>query len=711
VSAGDDPRDCPYVGLDPFDSAHADYFFGRRRESKIIADHVLTRPVTVLYGPSGVGKSSILNVGLPAALKQFADTEREEEAEVGQPEVGTAAAEGIDGDFTIRRLRDWQDPAKAEELLSTWAAETASRPILVILDQFEEYFLYRDRTRMQGLDRALDNVAARRDPPLHLLFGIRDDALHQLDQLRAFIPGILETTIELRGLNDGGVREAILGPIERYNESFRQVTPITVEDALVATLIRQLKEADNAFGRGPVIPGAERRIELPYLQLALTKLWTAEGGAAATAMREVTLIHQLGGVGRIVRDHVNGVMGHLNTREQVLCARMFDRLVNAIGGKIAYPTVALANAEVVGPNVTEGEVEAVLNKLTPKDARILKPVMTGGLPGFEIFHDVLGLPVLEWKRDQEFAAREKEAAVARRARGRTRLVRALLCVLFAGIIAGASAWWNQEWLKDQIYAFRNVHALTAAQEQTLKPNEGFNECTDCPEMVVVPAGSFTMGSPSSEKGRVEDEGPTHIVTIATPFAVSKFEVTFDEWDACVADGGCSLAPPDEGWGRGRRPIINVNWDDAHAYVSWLRKITGKPYRLLTEAEYEYAARGGRQPETAYPWGNDVEVNGTAMANCDGCGSEWNGKQTAPVGSFVANGFGLYDMVGNVWEWVEDCWHENYVGAPTNGSAWIEGGDCSQRFVRGGSWFNAPSFVRSASRNFDSVADRYNMASL
>ena len=159
------------------------------------------------------------------------------------------------------------------------------------------------------------------------------------------------------------------------------------------------------------------------------------------------------------------------------------------------------------------------------------------------------------------------------------------------------------------------------------------------------------------------------------------------------DGGCNgYKPSDEGWGRGRRPVINVSWDDAQAYVAWLSKKTGKSYRLLSGAEYEYAMRAGTQ--TVYPWGDTI---GTNNANCHACGSQWDAKQTAPVGSFAANGFGLYDMVGNVREWTEDCYHDTYSGAPSDGSAWIEGGNCYHRVVRGGSFLLAPAFLRSASR--------------
>jgi formylglycine-generating enzyme required for sulfatase activity len=187
--------------------------------------------------------------------------------------------------------------------------------------------------------------------------------------------------------------------------------------------------------------------------------------------------------------------------------------------------------------------------------------------------------------------------------------------------------------------------------------------------------------------------PQHKVTIARPFAVAKFEVTFDEWDTCVAFGDCAQDISDSGFGRGARPAINLSWEQAKAYVAWLSKMTGKPYRLLTEAEYEYATRAGTQ--TLYPWGDDIGLNN---ANCGECGSKWDKRETSPVGSFPPNGFGLYDMVGNNWEWVEDCYHPDYNGAPTDGSAWTTGCVMEQRHViRAGSYLTPALRVRSDSR--------------
>jgi formylglycine-generating enzyme required for sulfatase activity len=230
--------------------------------------------------------------------------------------------------------------------------------------------------------------------------------------------------------------------------------------------------------------------------------------------------------------------------------------------------------------------------------------------------------------------------------------------------------------------------LTAQAERTLKPGSTpFKECVSCPEMVVVPAGSFIMGS-----SEVNEEKPPHSVTIRQPFAIGEFEVTFDEWYACVAHGGCDYRPDDSGWGWGRQPVAKVSWDDAKQYVGWIAKLTGKPYRLLTEAEWEYAERA--DATTTYSWGNDIGKN---KANCNGCGSQWDNKRTAPVGSFEPNAFGLHDMHGNVWERVEDCWHASYAGAPSDGNEWATSCTDGRRVVRGGSAYNDPWDLRAGIR--------------
>lgn len=290
-----------------------------------------------------------------------------------------------------------------------------------------------------------------------------------------------------------------------------------------------------------------------------------------------------------------------------------------------------------------------------------------------------------------------------------RLVLASVCV-FAGLVfasgsttVGEAADRSPQWPE-------TLPALNPSQAE--RPGQRFQDCPDCPEMVVVPPGSVLMGSSPSEVQRGLNEGPQRRVTIPRPFAVGAYEVTFREWDACVRGGGCrGYRPDDERWGRGTLPVTNVSWEDAQAYVAWLSEEAGAEYRLPSEAEWQYAARAGTR--TARYWGeSDAEqcryANGAdevlrehdpdpPIAFCsDGY------AQTAPVGSFQPNGFGLHDVMGNVQEWTQDCWSGGYRGAPVDGSP-HEPDDCSARNLSGGSWALGPWHLRSASR-FGAEAD-------
>ena len=239
--------------------------------------------------------------------------------------------------------------------------------------------------------------------------------------------------------------------------------------------------------------------------------------------------------------------------------------------------------------------------------------------------------------------------------------------------------------------------------------ETLRDCPECPELVVVPGGSFVMGAAETEPGYSGDESPQHQVTVPS-FAAGAYEVTFDEWDACVTASGCDgYTPKDMGWGRGRHPVVNVSWEDVQKYLAWLSAKTGKSYRLLSEAEWEYAARGnaeGGASEPPFWWGTSIEAS---QANYDasvayGGGSTGEYRQrTLEVGSFQPNAFGLYDVHGNAAEWVQDCHANNYLkmpvrGAPPeDGSAW-EWSSCSSRDIRGGSYIDLPSALRVATRD-------------
>ncbi len=227
-----------------------------------------------------------------------------------------------------------------------------------------------------------------------------------------------------------------------------------------------------------------------------------------------------------------------------------------------------------------------------------------------------------------------------------------------------------------------------------EPGQRFRDCPECPEMTVLPAGSFIMGSPAWEAGHREHETPARRIQIGHSLAVGVHEVTAEEWDACVADGGCNGYSPPAPWGRGQLPAVFLSWQDAQSYAAWLSRRTGRSYRLPTEAEWEYAARAG----TAGAW----HTGGQITPDDANYGNAVDGP--APVGSYPPNMFGLHDMHGNVWEWVEDCWNPSHAGAPADGSARLSG-DCNWRVLRGGSWLNGPGSIRSASRFRTSSEER------
>lgn len=232
----------------------------------------------------------------------------------------------------------------------------------------------------------------------------------------------------------------------------------------------------------------------------------------------------------------------------------------------------------------------------------------------------------------------------------------------------------------------------------------FADCPECPVMVTIPAGSFTQGSPLGEPQSDEAERPQRQVSIST-FAMGRTEVTFNQWMACFADGGCTHNPDDNNFGRGDHPVIDVSWIDAQQYVNWLSDKTGRDYRLPSESEWEYATRAGTTGRF-----NTGDCITTDQANFDGRGPALGCEegvfraQTLPVASFAPNAFGLHDSHGNVWEWVEDCWNDNYLNAPTDGSAW-RSGDCTRAVIRGGSWDFNGGFQRSAVRPLGPPTDR------
>ncbi|WP_213941665.1 formylglycine-generating enzyme family protein [Pseudomonas sp. dw_612] len=240
-----------------------------------------------------------------------------------------------------------------------------------------------------------------------------------------------------------------------------------------------------------------------------------------------------------------------------------------------------------------------------------------------------------------------------------------------------------------------------------QPGKVFKDCKDCPEMVVLPTGTFTMGTPEDEVGREPDEGPLHPVTFAKPLAISRFQVLVGEWDAYLRDTGYVMPDGDTRPGReckagvpryertAKHPAVCMDFEEANAYVAWLSKKSGKTYRLVSESLREYASRAGSTGPFPFPFDEGKEYSIAKHANTYGAADGYN--FTAPAGSFPANAFGVYDMHGNVYEWTADCYNENYVGAPSDGSAWLTG-DCKAKRIRGNDWGEAPVFSRSGNRN-------------
>jgi formylglycine-generating enzyme required for sulfatase activity len=762
---------CPYRGLAAMEERDSDYFFGRERET---VDGLSTLAASanrlpVLLGNSGVGKSSLVQAGMLAALKRQAWPERVDAA----PEWPRAFQESRRWCFLT--LKPGTEPLKAlvESFLDTWqlgatdpervkqqngwiellregkamlrdlldATErrykeldrTTPPAFLLYIDQGEELYVRADEHQRHRFSEAIAHGVA--DPRLSMLMSMRADFLGELQKDEPLYK--VHRQINVPPLREPALRKVVSQPAELLSARFEP-------PGLVDIITRRTAE-DSVKDVGA----------LPLLSYTLDDMWTQMAKRGDGLLRLPAQSFELGGV--LVDRADTFLAKHPTSQDQLrriftlklatvregeeptrrLAARSeFTneewRLVSELAD---HPNRLLVTATPdMGETYAEVAHEAIFRRWdklrnwiaaereflawrtgleaarrawqktldsSKNDALLMGAALTQAQNWFAKRRD--DLPVI----DQAFI--EQSCQRERRTRSRARRVQALVYVLLIGSIVGLIGWINQSYLREQLSWYTTVrpymlgqvrpYVLTAATERALKPGDSFRECAkECPEMVVLSAGEFMMGSAADEKDRYDNEGPQHRVTIARPFAVSKFEVAFEQWDACAAFGPC-VHPSDSKMGRGRQPVINVTWDQAQQYVAWLSKMTGRSYRLLSEAEWEYAARAGTT--TVFSWGDELGENN---ANCSGCGSEWDSRRTAPVGSFAPNKFGLYDMQGNVWEWVEDCLQPSYEGAPNDGSVWITEGDCNIRIIRGGSWGGYPVGLRSALRFWFSVDD-------
>jgi formylglycine-generating enzyme required for sulfatase activity len=753
----------PYRGLAAMEEKDSDYFFGRERKTVDVITALANAPdrLPMLLGNSGVGKSSLAQAGVLAALKRQAWPEGAD-APGAWPQAFQESRR-----WCFLTLKPGTEPLKAlvESFLDTWqlgstdpervkqqngwiellrdgkgklrdlldATERRYKELdrvkpsafLLYIDQGEElYVRAEERQRLRFSEVIAQDIA---DPRLYALMSMRTDFLGELQKDEPLY--LVHRQINVPPLREAELREVVSRPAELLSARF--------ESAGLADNITRRAAEDSVKDVGA----------LPLLSYTLDDMWTQMVRRGDGMLRLPVESFELGGV--LVdradaflaahpksQDELRRVFtlklatvreGEEPTRRRALRSEFADEEWRLVSQLADHPNRLLVTATPEGSE-TYAEVahEAVFRRwgklrdwiaaereflawrtgleaarrawqATADGSKSDALLMGAGLTQAQSWIEKRSedLPVLDRDFIVQSARRESKA------RARVARMRALVYVLLVGVIAGLVGWINQDYVKEQIHWWMTVRPYVEANvspyvlgpeaERALRPLASFRECAkDCPEMVVVPAGAFMMGSPETEEGRFDDrEGPQHLITIARPFAVSKFAVTFADWDACVSLRGCPHVT-DSGFEREKNPVINLTWGEARQYAAWFSRMTGRPYRLLTETEWEYAARAGSV--TAYSWGDRI---GEGNANCMDCGSQWDNRQPGPVGSFKPNAFGLYDMAGNVWQWVQDCYHKDYNGAPTDGSAWING-RC-HRVVRGGSWNNPPQYLRSATR--------------
>lgn len=443
---------CPYVGLRPYADVDRAYFFGRQRDQRIVASNFGAASLTVLYGATGVGKTSVLEAGVIPILRAEPSTAvvvfREWQGAAVLAALKTRCIEAVSAVLPTPAALDLALPLD-EFFLA--AGRELGGPLLVVLDQFEEYFLYHPRADApDAIDVELARAVNRQDVDANFLLSLREDSLSRLDRFRGRIPSLRRNELRLRHLDRDGAREAILEPLRIYRERNPGTPgPIEIEPELVEIVLDQIRSGQEFFGTGGTgrarMDGDDGGIETPYLQLVLTKLWAAEIAAKSRTLRTRTFLDELKGAKEVVHRHLDTVLADLRPVQRKVCARVFDKLVTPSGSKIAYPEGDLAE----GSGRLAARVPATLDILTRKS--ILKPVpLASERRAFEIFHDVLARPILDWRRRY----------FQRQARNRW-VVAGLAAVLFVASLLGYRSWVH--WVETRPWGYlHDVSAGTAA---------------------------------------------------------------------------------------------------------------------------------------------------------------------------------------------------------------------------------------------------------
>ena len=701
---------CPYRGLQYFREEDAAFFFGRELAIAELYQAVQQRPFIALVGPSGSGKSSVVRAGLVPKLRKETQSPWEIVTMVpgGRPfrHLASALLPLLETDLReVDRLDEIGKLAlKLQEgtielcdvISRILAKQLGTRRLLLFVDQWEELYTHGRKDgkiaqdSMAFIDQLLQATTAS---PLNVVLTLRADFMGDALGYRLLADRLQGGQVNLGPMNAEELQQAVTQPAALLQTGF--------ESGLAERII---KAVDNQPGH------------LPLVEFVLQRLWEAKPGAM--------LRHQdyeaMGELEGAIAYTADKVYQNLPAAEQPQVEKIFLQLVQV--SETAPPT----RRRALWSEWDEASKQ-IVRRLA--DARLL--VTTENT--VEVAHEAL---IHHWRTLQEWLDNHKEFLLWRK-----RLQEAMeawdkakrdgAALLSGARLKEAERWQKQrvdltkpekEYIQLGVRRRRFTQSLVSSLAVLLILIAGFIQWADQeriskragfylvlakagiytlqPEMVDIPGGSFLMGSPDSDKKADEYEKPQHQVTIQ-PFQIGRYEVTFDEYDLfshlIESEGGCvdkheiKVNVSDEGWGRGEQPIVNVSWEDAVCYAQWLSKKTGKDYRLPSEAEWEYAARAGTP--TVYWWGDDI---GSNRANCTNCGSQWDNKQTAPVGSFKPNPFGLFDTVGNVWEWVADCYHVIYQNAPADGSIW-QAENCKEGVVRGGSWSYSQVNARAAYR--------------
>lgn len=751
----------PFVGLRSFQASDSDWFFGRDRETSALAIKLQQAAFTAVVGPSGSGKSSLVRAGVVPFLRELGW--KEIIAKPGSAPIArlahALALAGSDSFAEARRFRfDAALRASAFGLVRIVESLGIDTPkLLLVIDQFEELFRYGDEAT--GVAKAGMREESRAF--VELLLTAANGSYGRLHVCVTMRSDFFGACSSYAGLAEATSLSQYLVPLPRRDQL--EVTirePVKkagalIEEALVQRLLVDVEEEQD---RLPLLQHTLRRLweyasgdPRTMREDDYVKIGKIAGSIDRKAETVSVALVEADPVDRITLERVMKALTDLDIRGRAT-RRMQKR--SELLALLQRPAFA-------DPKVAAASLDRVLGALANEENSFLQ-LGEGEDPEVDIGHEALIRSWLRlsgprrdfesgWLREERddgalwrgYIVRAGEGAFlslrerlkvsswlsrrslgeewSRRYGGRWKDVNAFIARSWRrgiawttasamGLILAGAAWWHQDEISFAAKKVFNIGPFAEAQiwpyvlkdtdERALQPFMSFVECAGvsmCPEMVVIPGGKFTMGS----DGGLSGERPAHPVEIRKRLAVAKFELTVEQWTTCVDHGWCPSVPTFQ-FGGDEHPAINISWDDAERYVEWLSDMTRRKYRLLSEAEWEYVARAGTT--TPYYWGNGQDI-GVGNANCAQCGNDVDNQATLPVGQFGPNQFGLCDTRGNVWEFTADLTHENYIGAPSDGSPWTDF-VVNRRIVRGGSYTTIAKTLTASYRFSVAPTDRY-----